>query len=343
MAEYTFITIKGGVPALQAELTELGLKPTAGGIDWATSEATEAQLKTVHTRSQTTHRVLQTVAKAANREALQKAASAVATRPGTFCVRASGIDRQELEEEIGGLIKEATNSPVKLEKPDTLYFVHDADGTYILGIDLFGELAKRHYKIITGSHSLAGPFAACTLRIAGWTPKYDLVVWPCATGELAIEAALWASKKSPRAYELKIHDAVEPKCAIIAADAKLPMIRSTEKNSKVAGVMQYIRFSRQDADWLETKHQENGVQYFIGLLPNLALMQKLAKEVYYQLDFILKTKGTAAFLCVNDESSQRLEAAAEAAEYAYDIRREYLWSGKHTYTLIICTKGKKKK
>lgn len=335
-AIYAFLTIKGGIAALQAELTELGLKPSEGGADWCQAHATPEQLRTVHLRSQTATRVMELLSHVESREELSQAAQKVQAREGTFCVRANGVDRQELEEEIGGLIKDATNMPVKLSGPDTQYFVHDADGSYLLGIDLFGDLAKRHYKIMTGSQSLTGPLATCVLRISGWTPKNDLVVWPCATGELAIEAALWASTKSPRAYELKVLADKEPKCKIVAADPKLAMIRSVEKNAKVAGVQQYIRCSRQDADWLDTKHEEGKVKYLVGLLPNLALQPKLAKEIFYQLDFILAKGAVAAFLCVNDESAQRLEA--EATNYA--LKREYIWSGKHAYGLVLCTKKK---
>lgn len=337
--EYAIITTQGGAKATAAELQEFGIVATLQGTDWCRAELTTEQLRLLHVRSQTATRMLQILATADTTGAFVDTIKGLVPSENSFCLRSNSPDRQEIEEELGGLIQDVTGAPVNLSKPDTRYFIHAGAGECIFGIDVFGDLSKRHYKIITGNMSLAGPVAACVLRIAGWTPKQDLIVWPCGTGELAIEAALWASGKSPRAYELQVFDEQPPKSRILAADAKLPMVRSCEKNAKVAGVAQYLRFSRQDADWLDTKHDERSVGLIVGLLPNLGVYTKLAKEVFYQLDFILKQNGTAAFLCVNDASAESLEAASDG----YVLRREYIWSGKHTYTLVILNKQKKQK
>jgi len=331
---HAILTIRGAAEVLKQELQELGISANVEAPDWCSADLDSNQLQLVRLRSQLAIRVLELIAAVAREEL---AAAAVAIKPsGSFCVRASGQDRQELEEELGAIIHDTTGKPVNLTAPDTLYYVYESSGKYLLGIDLYRDLAKRHYKIITGSQSLAGPVAAAALRITGWTPKLDLVVWPCATGELAIEAALSASKKSPRAYELKILDEQKPECRILAADPRLSMVRSSEKNAKVAGVHQHIRFSRQDADWLDTKHDEAGVQVMAGLLPNLKLQPKLAKEIVYQLDFILSKDGKAGFVCVNEDSAALLEREAAS----YKLSRQYIWSGKQALTIVLLQKIK---
>jgi 23S rRNA G2445 N2-methylase RlmL len=222
-------TMRGGSPALAAELKDLGIKIQESGIDWCTAKMTDPQLKLLHLRSQAATRVLELYGKAADKEALEALAKKLQLE-GSFCVRSNSPDKQEIEYDIGGLIHDVTGAAVKLERPDTLIYVYESDGEFFMGKDLFGDLSKRHYKIITGSQSLSGPFAYCALRLSGWSPKHDLVIWPCATGELAIEAALWAAEKSPRAYELKTLTEVEPKCTIIAADPKLSFVRSFKQS-----------------------------------------------------------------------------------------------------------------
>jgi hypothetical protein len=333
------ITIRGGAAAAKAELAELGLQAEVKGSNWCLAEADEQQLQLLRVRSQTAVRVLELLATTSALEPLAEVIKALPPSELSFSLRSDAEDRQFIEEEYGGQIKDVTGAPVELSKPQRRYFIHETDGEYLFGIDCFDNLGKRHYKIIAGTSSLAGPVAACVLRESGWSPKEDLLVWPCGTGELAIEAALWAAGKSPRAYELQEMSERQPPCTIIAADSKLPMVRSTEKNAKVAGVAKFIRFSRQDAEWLDTKHDERSVKHIVGLLPNLAVFKKLAKEIFYQLDFILKQSGTASFLCVNDASAESLEASADG----YDVSRTYIWSGKHSYTLVKLTKQKKQK
>ena len=326
---YACVCPKGCVPAVIQELSDLKLTAAPGGLDWASVDLSDEERAKVLTRCQSIVQLIQVLGTGSS-EHILKLAGEIPSPSGTFAVRASGEERLELQESVGAAIKDHTGAPVNLKNPDTLYFLHDSDGEYVFGIVHGGALGKRHYKIITGAQSLTGPFAYGVLRLAGWTPKKDLVVWPSATGELAIEAALAATGKSPRAYEQKVFDSHEAKCRIVCADPKLSMVRSAEKNAKVAGVHSAIRFSRQDADWLDTKYEENEVALLVGILPNLKIMPKLVKEVFYQLEYILKQKGNAHFLCVNEDSAHLLEQAATD----YEVKRTYIWSGKHCFTLV---------
>lgn len=333
---------RGAVPHLITELKELGIVAVEGGSDWAHADATEATERAIITSSLLTLRLLRVIGKTSTPEELSVIAADV--RPtGSFAVRADGPDRQVLQEDIGGAIKDGSSAPVNLSKPDTTYFVHDDAGTLLLGEQIGGELGKRHYKIITGPFSLAGPVAAAILRVSGWDGKEDLVAWPCATGELAIEAAFRASGKSPRAYELK--EMAEHKTAgrIVAADPRLAMVSSAQKNAKIAGVEGHIRFSRQDLDWLDTKHEEKGVSSMVGILPNLRLVPKFVPELFYQLDFILANGGVACYACVNDDSVRMIEEYIPKAERAYTLDRAYIWTGQQALSIVSLTAAGKRK
>jgi len=340
--ELAILCPRGATLHLIAELKGLNIPATEGGSDWVRAPQTPENEKAIITNSLLTTRLLRLFAEAETADELLEAAKAI--RPsGTFAVRADGPDRQTLQEDIGGAIKVASGVPVNLSKPDTTYFVHDDTGALILGEQLGGELGKRHYKIITGPFSLSGPVAAAILRVSGWNAKDDIVAWPCATGELAIEAAFQATGKSPRAYELKDMTAREPKARIVAADPRLPMVSSAQKNAKIAGVEGYIRFSRQDLDWLDTKHDEKGVDAMVGILPNLRLVPKFVNELFYQLDFILADKGVACFACVNDDTVTLIEEGMPKAERNYTFERAYIWTGQQAISLVTLTAAGKRK
>ncbi len=334
--ESVVTTVRGAAGFLLQELKELDITAKLGGPDWVTATLTQKQRDAVLRHSLLALRVMRFIGKTRDRDALRAMAKEVKPT-GSFAVRAVSIDRQELQEEVGGDIKDATNAPVNLVNPDNTYLVLDFDGEYLFREDRAGELGKRYYKIITGAQSLSGPVSAAILYCSGWTPDEDIVAWPCATGELVIEAALRATGKSPRAYELRIPDKAEPECRIVAADAKLAMVAAAQKNAKIAGIHTAIKFSRQDLDWLDTKHDEREVRFFVGLLPNLKLFPGFTKELFYQLDFILAQGGKACFACVNDESAERLEAGVAAADRRYEAKREYVWSGQQALTIVVLT------
>jgi 23S rRNA G2445 N2-methylase RlmL len=333
---------RGAAHHLQTELAELHVQATLQGPEWVQAPFSSESVEAVIRHSQLATRILMLHGRASSRDELVALASTV--RPqGSFAVRATGSDKQELQELVGGAIKHASDAPVNLAKPDETYLIIDLDGEYLFGKALAGELGKRHYKIITGAYSLAGPVAAAIVRESGWKPTEALVTWPCTTGELPIEAALWATKKSPRAYELRFHEKQDAPAPIVAADPKLAMVATAQKNAKVAGIHAAIRFSRQDLDWLDTKHDERGVGYFVGLLPNLKLFPKFIKELFYQLDFILENGGVACFACVNDESADLLEAGIALATRTYTSERTYVWSGQSAFTLVrLVAKGARK-
>lgn len=336
------ITIPGAVRAAQAELTSLGFEAKSSGSDWVSGEASDATLGKLHLRAQTIIRILDCpLDRPVKLSEVEMTVKKLPAPRGTFALRASGDDRQELEETYGGQLKEQSGARVDLSKPDERYLLWNTDGGYLVGKDLYGELGKRHYKIVTGAQSLSGPTAASVLWLVGWQPKIDLVVWPCGTGELAIEAALYATGKSPRAYELEVLKEKATKTHILAADPRLPMVRIAEKNAKVAGVHHALTFSRQDAKWLDTKHDEHEVRFLIGILPNLVLQPKLIGELFFQLEYILKRGGIAAFICVNEPSAETIEQRAPTE--GYSSSREYVWQGQQCLTIVKLVREKLQK
>ena len=79
-------------------------------------------------------------------------------------------------------------------------------------------------------------------------------------------------------------------------------LKSAEKNAKVAGVNKLIDFSRMDVSWLDTKFSKGEVDIVVSQLPSPSKsfaeerVEKLLKELFYQLEYILSRKGTCVFL-----------------------------------------------
>src|SRR5579859_6933573 len=84
--------------------------------------------------------------------------------------------------------------------PDVLIVAHLANGQCSISLDLAGELlSNRGYRVRTVEAPLREALAAAVVLYSGWdgtTPLKDPV---CGSGTLAIEAALFASRRAPNA------------------------------------------------------------------------------------------------------------------------------------------------
>src|SRR6266404_1453445 len=82
--------------------------------------------------------------------------------------------------------------------PDVLIVAHLADGKCSVSLDLAGDLlSNRGYRVRTVEAPLREALAAAVVLYSGWegtTPLRDPL---CGSGTLAIEAALFASKRAP--------------------------------------------------------------------------------------------------------------------------------------------------
>lgn len=105
---------------------------------------------------------------------------------------------QGIEDKVGSLI----DLKCDLNNPDVIYYVYIYNNMCYYGIDVSGlDLSKRDYKIFSMPHSLKATIAYALVRISGFK-EGDIFLDPfCGSGEIAIEAARFASNFPTRYYE----------------------------------------------------------------------------------------------------------------------------------------------
>ena len=264
----------------------------------------------------------------------------------------------DLSQAAGRLIKRYAKEglsfvpTVDLKKPEILLYLH-VDGTQAwLSLDLVGyEADKRAYKVFNNPHSMKGSTAAALLMASGWAPGKTMLDPYAGGGEISIEAALFASRRSAHHYEKRlackqhplfseafkevaeeVDGAIEDVDAktINSYDAQLRNVTAAKKNAKIAGVDKAITFSKLDVEWIDTKLAEKSVDCIITQpveaskhIPEQKAMQ-LHKQLFYGADFVLAKGGSLTFLCGKPED---LQLAAEQYGFVVDDR-EQLFTGK---------------
>ncbi|MFH1181590.1 MAG: THUMP domain-containing protein [Candidatus Woesearchaeota archaeon] len=266
---------------------------------------------------------------------------------------------QDLAQEAGELINGAAKKPVELKNPGTEFFIYIFENRGYFGIDMSGiELDKREYRIMPHPTDVKATIAFSLVKIAGYTGKQVLLDPFARSGTNLIEAALFASNKSVNYYrkdafafnrlkpfadckkvlekaDLKMHEKVK---AIHAIDSSMQNLKSAEKNAKVAGVNKLIDFSRMDVSWLDTKFGKGDIGVVVSQLPSpsKALAQepveKLLKELFYQLEYILSDKGTCVFLT-------RTPALVRKHADKFSISEIDVWSGEERLQALVLKKG----
>ena len=237
---------------------------------------------------------------------------------GSFAVRCLRIGEhdfssKDIEKVVGGAIYEKTKQKVNLENPDVTIFVYLYNDKAYIGIDYAGiDLSKRDYKIFTGAKALKGTIAYSLVRLSGYKPNEVLLDPFSISGEVPIEAALFASKFPLNFFDkekftfkkfLKFNfekedkNTKKSKLNILCYDSQLRNVKAAQKNAKIAGIDKQIRFGRADIEWLDTKFDKESIDKIVTRIPELARFQKekdiekLYKEFFYQVEFILKKKG----------------------------------------------------
>ena len=225
---------------------------------------------------------------------------------------------------IGDELQKKSGLKVKLEEYDLNFFIYISKDIAYFGIDpLSFDLSKRSYKIFHSAASLKGTFAYSFLRFSGYSGKESLLD-PCGgSGIIPIEAALFATSRSPNYFrkdsfrlnryfkELdedaiysKLDKKIKSNCPIIYCyDRLLPQVKATQKNAKIAGIDKHIIASKYDLEWLDIKLEENSLQYIVTQPPLLPSGSSIEKKFYDELfrlgEIILKKKGIIALLCMN--------------------------------------------
>ena len=209
---------RGAEQALELELRAIGAKgirPGQGGVRF-TGEREVALRGCLELR--TALRLLEPAGEfpAATAEELYAGAfalpwSELVARGQTMAVAASGrsaglththfVEQKVKDAVVDALRERAGFRPdVDPRAPDVLLVAHLADGRCSLSLDLAGDLlSNRGYRVRTVAAPLREALAAAVVLYSGWEGTTPLCDPLCGSGTLAIEAALFASRRAPNA------------------------------------------------------------------------------------------------------------------------------------------------
>lgn len=293
----------------------------------------------------------------------------------TFRVTCKKVDNETLSSEeiardIGALIIEIIKKnkkykqKVELDIPDITFLIFINKSIAYFGIDFSGrDLHKREYKLFAHPNSLRSAIAYSLIRIAELKPNELLLDPFCHSGEIPIEAALFATNLPLNYYSKekfafskfkpfkkfnfqKFFEHIDKKISkpkrplINCLDPKLMNITAAKKNAKIAGINKAINFSRIDTEWLDTKLNKEAIDKIVTHPPELTKnsnekdIEKLYDQFFYQAEFILKKTGKMTIISMNPEL---LKKAAEKYKFKPEKERE-VWSGKQILKVIVFSK-----
>ena len=225
------------------------------------------------------------------------------------------FNSNDIEREAGAVIYDKTKIKVDLKNAFTTVIVDIIENNCFIGIDYTGiKLSKREYKIKNIPNNLNSCLAYSLVRLADYSAS-DFLLDPFARScEILIEAALFCLNISNGVrlkdkfffnnfVKISFKDKIKKiKLNILAIDAQQNSLRAGEINSKLASVNKYIKFSRLEIEWLDTKLTKDSVDKVVSfpLYPTSTLpeskVETLYKELFYNLEFILKKSGLITIL-----------------------------------------------
>lgn len=280
------------------------------------------------------------------------------------------LSSEEIAADAGEFIIEAIKKTkkyqqkVELDNPDITFLIFINKNTAYLGIDFSGrDLHKREYKLFAHPNSLRSTIAYALLRIADFKPKEILLDPFSHSGEIPIEAALFASNfpvnyfskekfsfikfkplkkfsfnKFFKTIDKKIIKQKKP--LISCYDISMMSINAAKKNSKIAGINKLINFSRIDTEWLDVKLKKESIGKIVTHPPELTRntnpkdIEKIYDKLFYQAEFILKKEGKVVTIT---QSTDLLKKAAEKYKFRVESERE-VWSGKQGFKVVLFSK-----
>ena len=135
----------------------------------------------------------------------------------------------------------------------------------------------------------------------------------------------------------KLDKYTDKKFNIIGSDPQMKNITASVKNSKVAGINNFLEFRRVEISWLDIKYEKNSVDKIISFIPAGTRHEnstvKVFKDMFYRLEYILKSKGEIIIAAVHPEMF--IEASKEYFEV---VREEELYSGEQPVTVLFFRK-----
>ena len=287
----------------------------------------------------------------------------------TFVVRCKRMDdtdesTQYIESQMGEYILDKKKLKVELKQPDITFFVYICESKAYFGIDMTAtDLSKRQYKIYLHPEALKGTMGYCLYRMSD-AKVGDIILDPfCGSGTILIETALHQTQFSVNHFnkqkfaflrfkplkeidfdkffsEIDKQSKENKKITLHGFDHQLRYVTSSKNNAKIAGIEKNINFARADIEWLDTKMEEESVDWIITDPPipssmvNPQKIQKAYNEFFYQAEFILKKKGKVIIITRN---TTLLKQVAEQKKFKTEHERQ-VWSGKQEYFVIIFSK-----
>jgi 23S rRNA G2445 N2-methylase RlmL len=276
---------------------------------------------------------------------------------------------QTIEEAVGEKVIEAVKKKfgfapsASMKSPDAKVYVFINNNQAYFGIDLIGrDLSKRNYRIFSAPGIINANLAYALVRLSGYAPerKQKFVDVFCKSGVVCIETALYTANLSVNYYskdfafkKLKLFAGKDwesffkkidqkskaEKLDITGSDPLLRNLEASKKNAKLAGVDKLIKFSKIDIEWLDTKKDENSVDIIASRIPcpskhaREAEVRKLYKELFYQLEFVMKKAGRMAFLTENTNLLKEVLTKDFKV-----VKEDELWSGEQKYQFVLLEK-----
>jgi 23S rRNA G2445 N2-methylase RlmL len=276
---------------------------------------------------------------------------------------------QTVEEAIGEKVIEQVKQElgfkpkVSMKSPDTKIYVFINNNKAYFGIDLAGrDLSKRNYRIFSAPGIINANLAYALVRMSSYSPekKQKFVDVFCKSGVVCIEAALYAANLSVNYYakdfafkKLKpfakkdweaFFKSIDSKARlekldIIGSDPLLRNLEASKKNAKLAGIDKLINFSKIDIEWLDTKKDEKSIEIVASRIAcpskhtREADVRKLYKELFYQLEFVMKKKAKLALLTENTSLLKEI-----IIKDFRIIKEDELWAGEQKYQFVLLEK-----
>ena len=204
---------------------------------------------------------------------------------------------------------------VDLEDPDIRLIAFVSSTNIYIGIDLAGfDLSKRDYKIFSSPISIKGTIAYGLLRLAGYEASKTLLDPFANCGTIAIEAALFATARSPHYFRKKefafakmpglegfdFQDRANNKAPkIFCLEPNRQKLAAAKKNAKIADANKLISFSSVDLEWLDTRFDKGSTDLIITDVRQLPGGLSFYRQLFYQADYVLSKRGCIALLTEN--------------------------------------------
>ncbi len=203
-----------------------------------------------------------------------------------FRVSSSVFDNDEfISKDVESRVGFKFKGNVDLKNPKTIVFVDIVGRKIFVGIDKTPELlSKREYRVKINNQSINACISYALVRLSGYNGKKVLLDPFSKDGVFIIEAARYKKGK------------------IFALDGLFPNVRAVEVNSQLAGVRKEINISRIETQWLDTKFGKSEIDLVVSAVPYPSKTNpekdvlKLYKELFHQLEFIMKKKSCVVFI-----------------------------------------------